>query len=82
MTLCTKRTEYRYGPSGSTPIENLVSDEGLLMARHNWTREEDRAVLYTKLTHWECVSLTPGSLEPVCGNGTVDVLVADAESKF
>ena len=31
---------------------------------------------------WGCVSLTPGSLEPVCGNGTVDVLVADAESKF
>ena len=35
---------YQYGASGSTPIETPISGGGLLMARRNWTREEDLAV--------------------------------------
>ena len=39
-----KQVGYQYGASGSTPIENPISGRGLLMARRNWTREEDLAV--------------------------------------
>ena len=81
MTLCTKQTEYQYGPSGSTPIEPWSQ-----MEDYSWRdtagHEKRTCGVIRKIDPWECVSLTPGSLEPVCGNGTVDVLVADAESKF
>ena len=80
MTLCTKRTEYQYGPSSSTPIKNMVSDGGLLMVRHNWTREEDLAVLYAKLTHGNAFRLHPDllNLSVAMGRSTSSLLMRKA----
>ena len=52
------------------------------MARHSWTREEDLAVLYAKLTHGNAFRLHPDLWNLSVAMGRSTSSVADAESKF